>query len=103
MTEDVRLSQRGLRVLAHFLTHPTVPVSGAEIAKATGTGSGTLYPLLARLEGAGWLTSEWEAIDPSEAGRPQRRLYRLTGLGQRRAHQALSDLQLRAEVAAWAT
>jgi PadR family transcriptional regulator PadR len=103
MTEDIRLSHRSLRVLAYFLAHPAVPTSGAEIAKATGTGSGTLYPLLARLERVGWLTSEWEAVDPHEAGRPRRRLYRLTGLGQRRAQQSLSDLQLGSEVAAWAT
>ena len=40
-------------------------------------GSGTLYPLLARLEAAGWFTSEWEDVDPSEVGRPRRRLYKL--------------------------
>jgi hypothetical protein len=34
--------------------------------KATKVGSGTLYPMLARLEAAGWLTSEWEVVDPSE-------------------------------------
>jgi PadR family transcriptional regulator, regulatory protein PadR len=103
MTDVIRLSQRALRVLAHFLSHPTLSLSGAEIAKATGVGSGTLYPLLARLERVGWLTSNWESIDPRTAGRPRRRLYRLTGVGQRSAQQALSELQLGSEVAAWAT
>jgi PadR family transcriptional regulator PadR len=103
MTEEIRLSQRSLRVLVQFVAHPTVPMSGAEIAKATGVGSGTLYPLLSRLERIGWLTSDWEAVDPRVVGRPRRRLYRLTGVGQRGAQRALSELQLGGEVAAWAT
>ena len=55
------------------------PISGAEISVATGIASGTLYPLLARLEYVGWLTSAWE--DPSVAGRPRRRLYVITDVG----------------------
>jgi PadR family transcriptional regulator PadR len=102
MEEDVRLSERGLQVLRFLIDRPGVSHSGAEIAKVTKTGSGTLYPLLARLETAGWLTSQWESIDPREAGRPRRRLYRLTGVGQRRALDALSGLQLGAGATAWA-
>ena len=29
-----------------------------------------MHPILARLEGVGWLTSRWEDIDPSVEGRP---------------------------------
>jgi PadR family transcriptional regulator, regulatory protein PadR len=64
-------------------------------------GSGTLYPLLQRLENAGWLKSEWEEVDPSEAGRPRRRLYKLTGHGQTRAVRELAELQTTAGVLAW--
>jgi PadR family transcriptional regulator, regulatory protein PadR len=101
MAENIRLSERGLRVLRFLIEQPTVRRSGADIAKATGVGSGTLYPLLARLETAGWLKGEWENVEPSEVGRPRRRLYRLTGLGQRRVREALSGLQIGA--VAWAT
>jgi PadR family transcriptional regulator, regulatory protein PadR len=101
MAEDIRLSERGLRVLRFLIEQPTARRSGADIAKATGVGSGTLYPLLARLETAGWLKGEWEKVEPSEVGRPRRRLYRLTGLGQRRGREALSGLQIGA--VAWAT
>jgi DNA-binding PadR family transcriptional regulator len=52
--------------------------------------------MLARLEAAGWLSSEWEAIDPREAGRPRRRFYRLTASGQHNVHAALADLQMAA-------
>jgi PadR family transcriptional regulator PadR len=103
MDEDIRLSHRGLRVLKFLIDAPLEERSGADMAKATGTGSGTLYPLLARLEEAGWLTSRWEDIDPREAGRPIRRLYKLTGVGQRRTQEALSGLQFGAGATQWAT
>jgi PadR family transcriptional regulator, regulatory protein PadR len=86
-----------------MIEQPQTSHSGAEIAKATKIGSGTLYPLLARLEAAGWFTSQWEDVDPREAGRPRRRLYKLTGVGQRWARKRLSDLQLGTGVPAWAT
>ncbi len=103
MDDHVRLSERGLRVLRFMIEQPRASRSGAEIAKATKVGSGTLYPLLARLEAAGWLTSQWENVDPSEVGRPRRRLYKLTGVGQQRTREALSSLQLRKGAPSWAT
>jgi DNA-binding PadR family transcriptional regulator len=101
MSDDVRLSQQGLKVLRFLMETPREGRSGAEMSKATKVGSGTLYPLLARLEAAGWLTSEWEVIDPSEAGRPRRRFYRLTAVGQNSAREALGDLQMGAGELAW--
>jgi DNA-binding PadR family transcriptional regulator len=93
MAKEVRLSGRMLSVLKFMLSDLRTPRSGAEIYAATKVGSGTLYPMLARLEEAGWMTSQWEDIDPVEAGRPRRRYYSVTGLGQARARQALGDLQ----------
>jgi len=47
------------------------------------TSHGTLYKALARLEDAGLLSSRWEGHEVAEdAGRPRRRLYRVTGAGQ---------------------
>ncbi len=91
---DVRLTQPTLKVLRFLLEKPREGRSGAEISKSTKVGSGTLYPMLARLETAGWLSSEWETIDPRDAGRPRRRFYKLTGIGQRNASTALADLQI---------
>ena len=82
---DPRMSGPTLKVLKLYLTTPRADRSGADISKATGIGAGTLYPLLARLEEAGWMESDWEAVDPSEVGRPRKRYYHLTGLGQTRA------------------
>jgi DNA-binding PadR family transcriptional regulator len=75
--------------------------SGADISRVLGIASGTLYPLLARLEVAGWLKSEWERVDPAEAGRPRRRFYKLTGHGQTSASRALAELQTSPGVLVW--
>lgn len=90
---DIRLSHPTLKVLNFLLVEPLQERSGAEIAKCTGTASGTLYPMLTRLVGAKWLTRRWEVIDPRKAGRPRRRFYRLTALGQNEANKALRELQ----------
>lgn len=48
------------------------------------TSQGTLYKALGRLERAGLLASEWEDADTAAAeGRPRRRLYHVTDLGER--------------------
>jgi PadR family transcriptional regulator, regulatory protein PadR len=98
---EPRLSAAGLKVLRYFLSELGRRRSGAEIASVTKVGSGTLYPLLARLESAGWLSSEWETLSPSELGRPRKRFYQLTGLGQSRARTALSDVQIATGALAW--
>ena len=55
------------------------------------TAHGTLYKALGRMEIAGLLESHWEKADLAlEEGRPRRRLYRVTGAGERAlaAHRA---------------
>ena len=82
---DVRMSLQTLKVLEAFLENPAEQLAGADVQKRTGLASGTLYPILLRLEDAGWFVSRWEAIDPAAAGRPRRRLYRITPTGLARA------------------
>jgi DNA-binding IclR family transcriptional regulator len=83
----IRISLQTLRVLDAFLEDPTRPLAGADVHKRSGLASGTLYPILLRLEAAGWLASRWETVDPSSVGRPRRRLYRLTPGGLSRANE----------------
>ena len=85
MTIPVRL------VLNVFLHDPDAERYGLEIAESAGLASGTIHPILARLEGAGWLTSHWEDVDPHEMGRPARRYYRLTEAGLREARDRLAQ------------
>jgi PadR family transcriptional regulator PadR len=87
---DVRMSLQTLRVLEAFLENPTDELSGADVQKRGKLASGTLYPILLRLEAAGWFVSRWEEVDPSSVGRPRRRLYRLTSSGLRRASEVFA-------------
>lgn len=80
------------RVLRVFLDDVREPRYGFELMRATGLPSGTLYPILARLEAAGWLVSEQEDIDPKTEGRSARRLYRLTDTAAEMARQELAEL-----------
>ena len=68
-------------VLRLLLEDPTRELYGVEIGDGTGLPSGTVHPILARLEGRGWLDSRWEEIDPTVEGRPARRYYWLTADG----------------------
>jgi len=64
-------------VLRELMADPTRSMYGLEICSAAGLPSGTIHPILARLERFGWLESDWEDVDPHEQGRPRRRYYRL--------------------------
>lgn len=77
-------------VLRALLEHPTREMYGLEICAAAGLPSGTIHPILARLEQAGWLESHWEEVDPKEKGRPRRRYYRLSPDGIELARDALA-------------
>ena len=86
-------------VLGVLLHDPTEERYGLEIGEAAGLRSGTVHPILARLEGYGWLASRWEDIDPSDEGRPARRYYKLTAAGVQAARLALAGAH-RPELAA---
>jgi PadR family transcriptional regulator, regulatory protein PadR len=90
--KDPRLSHHVLRVLRLFAEQPTVSLAGSDVSKQTGMLSGTIYPILMRLERAGWLSSQWENLDPRDAGRPRRRLYHLTALGYNKSQAAFAEL-----------
>ncbi|MFJ4027551.1 PadR family transcriptional regulator [Paenarthrobacter sp. NPDC089989] len=50
-------------------------VWGLQIVKDTAKKPGTVYPILERLEEAGWVQGEWEAGEGRKG--PRRRYYRL--------------------------
>jgi PadR family transcriptional regulator, regulatory protein PadR len=90
--KDPRLSHTTLRVLLVFIGQSNPTLAGSDVSKQTGMLSGTVYPILMRLERYGWLSSQWENLDPKDAGRPRRRLYRLTGLGYNKSKAAFAEL-----------
>ncbi|KPJ76213.1 MAG: hypothetical protein AMS19_13270 [Gemmatimonas sp. SG8_23] len=66
---------------------------GFQIMDVTGLASGTVYPVLRRLEREKAVASEWEDEDAAhEAGRRRRRIYGLTPSGQLLAEQARQRL-----------
>ncbi len=81
------------------LTRPTTMVlyavfrgvrHGFDIIDATGLPSGTVYPILRRLEEAGLLRSAWESIHLARSEtRPPRRYYEVTGPGTATVREAL--------------
>jgi PadR family transcriptional regulator PadR len=87
------MTRHTLRVLTLMLEDPRSELSGADLSKLTGLASGTIYPLLLRLEGAAWLESRWETDEPTAMGRPRKRLYRVTGLGVRKLKAEVREVR----------
>ena len=88
-----RITASVLQVLAALLHASGEPRYGLRLMQDTGLPSGTLYPILVRLERAGWVASEWERIDPVAEGRPSRRYYRLTPDGGEHALREVTRMQ----------
>ncbi|HWC41736.1 MAG TPA: helix-turn-helix transcriptional regulator [Actinomycetota bacterium] len=88
-------------VLRALLTDPSRELYGVEIGQAAGLPSGTIHPILARLEAVGWLSSRWEEIDPRAQGRPARRYYQLTAGGAELARAALARAYQASARPAW--
>lgn len=76
-------SPQARRVLALLLDSRDHWSHGYELARLSEVKSGTLYPLLIRLEAQGYLDAEWQ--QPAEGGRPPRHAYRLTADGEQLA------------------
>src|SRR5580700_837389 len=89
----LRLSRQNLAVIEVLLASPGRWHHGYAISRQTSVPSGTLYPILMRLEKLGWLETRWE--DAAAQGRPPRHLYRLTGNGRAWAREELRSAQQR--------
>ena len=76
------------RVLEAFLADPAAPRYGYDLMKAARLPSGTLYPLLARLEREKLVASAWET--PQHEGQRPRKYYQLTAEGIRIARLELA-------------
>jgi PadR family transcriptional regulator, regulatory protein PadR len=88
MGRRFRVTDATLDVL-EVLLGPDQELYGLKIAKAAGRPTGSVFPILARLEQMGWVVSEWESGDPAARG-PRRRFYRLSGAGLPTARELIS-------------
>ncbi len=80
-----------LSVLGTMLSDIDAEWYGLELSKRSKSKPGTVYPILDRLLKADWVERRWEDIDPVAEGRPRRRLYRLTRVGEVAARQAIDE------------
>jgi DNA-binding PadR family transcriptional regulator len=90
------MTSQTMRILEAMLEDPAGDWYGLQLSEAAGLKSGTIYPALARLVHYGWLEARWESIDPSEAGRPKRKLYRLTREGAATARVLVAERSIEA-------
>lgn len=90
MAAKPQVTRDVVRLFALLTSDPLAWWWGVELSRELGLSSGTIYPLLARLENARWLESVWEEVDSTKEERPRQRLYRLTGPGERAAAEALA-------------
>jgi DNA-binding PadR family transcriptional regulator len=101
----VKLTAPLERVLRVLVADPSAPHYGYDLMKAARLPSGTLYPMLARLQQEGLVDSQWEDQRPDAGGRPPRKYYRLTAEGARVARLELARAATTASgtphVAAW--
>jgi len=88
----MRMTLAVARVLSVLLDDVSQTRYGYDLMRETGYPSGTLYPILARLQRAGWLLKTTEQVEPSQAGRPARSMYMLTGDGIEAARHELAVL-----------
>lgn len=79
MTRPRSLSPAARRVLAVLIQAGARGRHGYDLCREAQIKSGTLYPLLTRLEAQGYLTADWQ--DSGFVGRPPRHVYRLTAAG----------------------
>ena len=80
------------RVLRVLLEDPAEPRYGYDLMKAAGLKSGTLYPLLGRLEDEKLVASAWET--PGQDGQRPRKYYRLTARGAEVARLELAQISV---------
>jgi PadR family transcriptional regulator, regulatory protein PadR len=98
MTSPVRVSKQTLKLLSALSSKPAEWHYGYALSRQTDLQSGTLYPILMRLEERGWLETQWEQPQPDTGkwgGRPPRHMYRLTASGHKAASEALSAARAR--------
>lgn len=75
-------------MLARFVDRPGDWRYGYDLSRDTGLKSGTLYPILIRLEKYALLEARWET---TENGVPPRHTYRLTPTGLELAQVKLAE------------
>jgi DNA-binding PadR family transcriptional regulator len=91
MTRARRVSYQTVVVLRCLLDCPIKWRHGYELLERCRLQSGTLYPILLRLQMRNLLERAWRP--PQQAGRPPRHVFRLTKLGLKQAKVLLNEYE----------
>lgn len=111
MPDKLRITDATLDVL-EVLLRSDDELYGFKIAQAISRPTGSVFPILARLERARWAKSEWEQTDDEEQTGDERtrergarrRFYQLTGEGEDCARAVLAErrpAEVRSKRRAW--
>ena len=90
--ESPKKTKPTLRVVEVFLDRPCEEIHGFDLIDKAKVRSGSLYPILIRLEGLKWLESHWEESDRPG---PRRRMYRLTAEAEPVARRFVAEAEAR--------
>ncbi|MFF5082538.1 PadR family transcriptional regulator [Actinoplanes sp. NPDC000266] len=85
----VRITAPFLDVLEVFIAAGGAELHGWAIIKASHRGGPTVYKILERLDGMGWVSARWDD-EPADPNKPRRRYYKLTGEGVTQAQLLLA-------------
>ena len=88
---DFRITVSFLKLFSIFIVHLSDEFTGEDICRRTEMQSGTVYPMLIKLEERGWLKARWENINPHVEGRPKRHYYGITKRGLKCGIKILAD------------
>jgi len=87
---SIRMTNAVVSILTYMVEHEGKSIYGYELFKSVNVGIPTGYSVLHKLEGLGWVKSQWKnpIATASKEERP-RRYYQLTREGIREARKAL--------------
>ncbi|GAA1963423.1 PadR family transcriptional regulator [Catenulispora subtropica] len=93
MRRELRLTRTSQAVLQTLIDGFEDELWGLRICHLTKLPSGTVYPLLARLEDLGWVETSWEGDGRTNTRTtgPRRRFYRLTPNGLIAARTTMAE------------
>lgn len=83
-------------VLDALAANPDTELYGLEIFERTGLLPGTTYPILLRLQWAGWVHARWDSEQTGDNTMPRRRYYQVTSRGLIQARKTRAEYQRRA-------
>ena len=94
-----RVTDEFVLVLNTFVSHPDTKITGYDVIhgspniRGTDLKSGTVYPMLYRMEQKGWIELEREVFDPNiePPKRPPRNYYKLTSTGLKSGKKLLLE------------